>query len=76
MPSPTPRERVAANVRAEVARRQDTQADVARVLGLSQQSVSKKLRGAVPFDLDQLEALALHYGVPVEQFVSTAAAIA
>lgn len=73
MSNPTPRERVAANVRAEVGRRQITQAAVAEVLGKSQQTASKKLRGQVAFDVDELEALAQHFGVPVAALVGEAA---
>lgn len=72
----SPRERVAANVRAEVGRRQLTQASVAVILGKSQQSVSKKMRGSIPFDLEELDALASALSVPVEQFLATTAGAA
>jgi transcriptional regulator with XRE-family HTH domain len=68
MPTPA-RDRVAGNIRAEMARNRLTQSDLAVVLGKSQQSVSKKLRGRIPFDLDEIETLAQHFGIPIEQIV-------
>jgi transcriptional regulator with XRE-family HTH domain len=42
---------------------------IARVLGVSQQTVSKKLRGETAILLSDLETLARHYRVPVSYFV-------
>lgn len=49
---------VAANVRAEVARRQLRQIDVAEALGLNQRAVSRRLTGQVEFSATELHALA------------------
>lgn len=47
----------AANVRAEMARGRVTQAAVAEVLGIKQQSVSARLSGKVDFTAGELVAL-------------------
>lgn len=49
---------VADSVRAELARRQMTQRQMADVLGISQASVARRLGGHVPFDVDELAAVA------------------
>lgn len=45
---------VAGNVRAEMARQRVPQQVVAEKLGLTQQAVSNRLHGRVPFDVDEL----------------------
>jgi transcriptional regulator with XRE-family HTH domain len=44
------------------------QSDIARVMGISQQSVSKKLRGEIYVTVAEIEMLAAHYGVPITHF--------
>jgi len=44
------------------------QRDIARVLGVSQQTVSKKLLGQTGISVVDLEMLAVHYGVPMTYF--------
>lgn len=61
----TPAERVAAEVRAYLARQRKTQGDVAALLGLSQQSVSRRMSGVIPFDVEELHKIAVFLGVPV-----------
>lgn len=51
-------QRVAANVRAEMARRQINQTDLAARLGRSQAWISRRLVGAVPFDVAELDSIA------------------
>lgn len=51
-------DRVAAEVRAELARRQMTQQDLAAIVGMSQASVSERLRGKTMFTLDDIERFA------------------
>jgi transcriptional regulator with XRE-family HTH domain len=63
MTAQTPAKIVAANVRAEMARQQIRQSDVARALGIGQASVSRKLAGEVPFDVGQIVDLAVLFGV-------------
>ena len=55
---------VAENVRAEVARHRLPQSAIAEALGLSQQAVSRRLTGGVPFELDEVQAIAGLIGVP------------
>jgi transcriptional regulator with XRE-family HTH domain len=58
--------RVAAEIRAEMARRRITQMDVAREIGKPQTTVSRWISGTTKLDLEQLELLAqaLHVSVP------------
>jgi transcriptional regulator with XRE-family HTH domain len=49
---------VAANVRAELARRRITQTDVAERLGVSRQNVAQRLNGSVDFRVGELISIA------------------
>jgi transcriptional regulator with XRE-family HTH domain len=60
---------VAAEVRAEMARQRIPQRAIATAMGLSQQAASRRLTGEVPFDTQELEAIAAHLHVPVIQFL-------
>jgi transcriptional regulator with XRE-family HTH domain len=62
-------QRVAAEVRAEVARQNVTQFELARILEIAQPSVSRRLNGKHPFDTDELDKLAAAFGVPVDRFL-------
>ena len=62
-------ERVAANIRAEIARFGLQQADVAQALGISQQSVSLKIHGKRPLSLDEIEGFARLVGLSPEDLV-------
>lgn len=62
MPSTT--DSLSANVRAEMARHGLTQADVATILGVSQVSVSARLRGKVAWRVNDVQVLAAHLGIP------------
>lgn len=68
MTSP-PSKIIGANVRAEMARRGVTQAKLAAALGLSQPSVSARLRGVTPFDVDELHTVADFLGVPLSDLL-------
>ncbi|HEX6968856.1 MAG TPA: helix-turn-helix transcriptional regulator [Micromonosporaceae bacterium] len=59
---------IAREVRAELARRRMTQHQVGELLGLSQQSVSRRLSGEVPWRADELLYLAEALDVPVTCF--------
>lgn len=59
----TSRAVVAGNIRAEMARRNVTQARIATRLGKTQQSVSTKLRGHRPISVDELYEIAAELGV-------------
>ena len=66
LPQPgSPREIVAAEIRALLGRYGRTQTDLATRLGMSQSQLSKRLRGAIPFDTDELVKVADYFGVTV-----------
>lgn len=65
------RERVAANVRAEMARYGVSQADVAAALGVSQQAVSMKIHGRRPLSLDDLEVVAPLFGLEAADLLAS-----
>lgn len=70
------REAIAAEVRAELARREMSQRELGEILDLPQSAVNLRLKGTRPFKGEELVALAAAWNVPVEQFlrVPTAAA--
>ena len=57
--------RVAANVRAEMARYGVSQTSLAKAINRSQQALSRRLCGQVAFDVAELEAVAGAVGVPL-----------
>lgn len=67
-------ERVTTSVRVEMALRRETQADLARVLGVTQTSVSSRLRGRTRWSVDDLDKMAEHFGVEVSALVNPPAA--
>jgi transcriptional regulator with XRE-family HTH domain len=56
---------VAANVRAELARRRIRQIDVAERLGVSRQNVAQRLNGSVDFRVGELIAISDMLGITV-----------
>lgn len=60
------------NIRAEMARRRVDQGDIARLLGLSRNAVSDRLRGRSRIQLDELQAIATFLQVPLEQLLAPA----
>lgn len=56
---------VADNIRAELARRRILQSDLGELLGLTNQAMSRRLRGEVPFRDAELAKIAEHLGVEV-----------
>lgn len=66
---PRPTEQVAANVRAEMARQRITQAQLAAVLGRSQQALSSRLSGRVAFSIDEIATVADRLGIPVSALI-------
>lgn len=62
--------RVAATVRAELARKQLLQRDLAEVLGISTAQVSERLAGRTPFRLDELDLIAELLDLPVAVLVA------
>lgn len=63
------RERVAEEVRALLARKMMTGADLAAAIGRSPMYVSRRVRAEVAFDLDDMERMAGVFGVPVSQLM-------
>lgn len=47
---------------AEMERRGETQADLARLLELDRTQVSRKLSGAIQWSIGDIEVMTLHYG--------------
>jgi len=62
-------EYVAAQVRAELDSQGLSQRDLARELDVTDNFVSRRLRGEVEFSVIELATVAVVLGVPVEQFL-------
>jgi transcriptional regulator with XRE-family HTH domain len=60
---------IATNIKAEMARRDVTQASLAGKLGVSQQFISRRLSGKVPLSVDELGDIAAAIGVPLVDLV-------
>jgi transcriptional regulator with XRE-family HTH domain len=69
MPSDTDRERIAAEVRAELARQGKTQRQAAELLGMTQQALQMRLAGSRSFRAEEIALLAEKLGVPVGRFL-------
>jgi len=67
---------LAGEVRAVMARRNVTQRDIADLLGLSQPSISERLRGQVPWTVEELVAVADHLDTSVAALLTSAQAVA
>lgn len=63
--SGTPTQRIAAEIRAEMARQQRSQRELADALSYTQQAVSRRLAGHVAIDLNELDLIARFLGVSV-----------
>lgn len=64
---------VAAVIRAELARKQIPQTRLAEVLGLSNATVSRRVSGQAPFELDELPLVAQLLDMPVAALIGDAA---
>jgi transcriptional regulator with XRE-family HTH domain len=64
--------RAATVIREHMARYDLVQADLQRVLGLSQSAVSKRLRGTTPFDVNELELVAGYFGMTLAELIAEA----
>ncbi|AMS03532.1 helix-turn-helix DNA binding protein [Gordonia phage Guacamole] len=60
---------VAANVRAELARRQVAAQQLAEGIGLSRVTLSRRLNGHAPWTIDEIAATAEFLNVPVESLI-------
>ncbi len=65
------REHIASEVRAELARQQITQRDLAAVLGMTQPALQLRLVGKRSFRGEELAKIATHLGVPATRFLPT-----
>jgi predicted transcriptional regulator len=65
---------VAATVRAELARRGQSQEALGQILNLSQSAVSRRLSGRKAFDVAELAKIAEHLEVPMAVFLGGVAA--
>ena len=66
----TATQRAASVIRAELARRRIPQSAVAELLNISQASVSRRLSGEIPWDVNEIDAVAKLIGVPAGIFVN------
>lgn len=62
-------ETIARNLSGELARHRKTQAALAKELGMSEKTVSERLRGKGAFDTDQLEKTATMLGMSLYQLL-------
>lgn len=62
--------RVASTIRAELARRRIPQNVVAERLHLSQATVSRRLAGEYPFDVDELDVIADMLGMSPSELIA------
>lgn len=67
-------DRVVEAVRVEMARRRVTQTKLADLTGLTQAYISRRMTGETPFDVDDLDKVAVALGVPVATFFTPAPA--
>ncbi|WP_431800382.1 helix-turn-helix domain-containing protein [Microbacterium kunmingense] len=65
--------RVAAGVRAELARQRKPTLDLVPLLGLNRNAVYRRVRGEIPFDLAQIQTVADYLGVTVASFTESTA---
>ncbi len=66
--SASPHLAVAAEVRAQLARKRVSGRQAALALGWKQPYISRRLTGEIPFDVNDLTALADLLGLPVSEF--------
>lgn len=69
-------QRVAGNVRAELARLRITQAAAAAYLGISQTAFSRRLLGNIAFDLEEISQLSKFLDVSVGALIGETAKVA
>lgn len=62
-------DRVASEVRAELARRRKTAGELAAVLGMTPHTAGRRLNGEVPFDVVELVAIGLWLEIDPCRFI-------
>jgi transcriptional regulator with XRE-family HTH domain len=70
--SPSWASQVAGAIRAEMAWQKRTGVDLAKHLGVAQPTISKRLNGETPFDLDEIERVAEWLGVAPSELIARA----
>lgn len=70
----TTNDRVAANVRAELAARRISGSRLATAVGVTRSTMYRRLDGTAPWPVDEVEAVADFLGVPVESLFAARAA--
>lgn len=65
---------VAGTIRAETARRQMSQRELAEKLGMSKSGLNRRVAGVQPWDLDELDKLANLFGMAPRDLLPTTAA--
>ena len=69
----TATDRVAANIRAEMARQRLSQSTVAGAVGMSPAAMSQRLTGKTPIDVNELVRLAAVLDIPAESLLRESA---
>ena len=64
------RARIAAEVRAELARQNKTRASLSQATGISVDTLRRRLDGVRPFYMDELDSITLFLGIPLVEFVA------
>lgn len=68
-------QRVASEIRAEMGRRQLSQADLGLVLGIHRTQISKRLRGELAFTTVELDQIAEALGISVDRLLGAPSAV-
>lgn len=63
------------SIRAEAARRNLSQRELAEHLGISQAALSRRMSGANPWDLDELDRLASLFGMDARDLIPERSAV-
>ncbi|WP_169923732.1 helix-turn-helix domain-containing protein [Propionicimonas paludicola] len=66
-------QRTAAHVRGLIASRNLSRAEVAAAIGMSEAAFGRRVRGQIPFNVDEVEKLAILFGVPASRFLEEVA---
>lgn len=71
MPDQSTAQRVGANVRAEMARRNLSQQSMSQKVNLSQQALSRRMTGQIAFSVDELADIAVALDVTLTDLIGT-----
>lgn len=63
-------EHIAAEIRAELGRANISQAEFAPRIGLTSSSLSRRMNGEIPWNIDELELVAQELGVELGQLMN------